>query len=48
MKGTPMVIKPIETKEEIKGKASVHFQAWKEAYTGMIDRSYLDRRTPEQ
>ncbi len=48
MKGTPMVIKLIETKEEIKGKASVHFQAWKEAYTGMIDRSYLDRRTHEQ
>ena len=26
-----MIIKRLETKDEIKGKAAVHYQAWKEA-----------------
>ena len=31
-----MTIKPLETEEEIKGKAFVHWQAWKEAYPESI------------
>ena len=42
-----MIIKRLETKEEIKGKASVHYQAWKEAYVGLVNQDYLDRRTME-
>ncbi len=42
-----MVIKRLETDDEIKGKACVHYQAWKEAYAGLIDQSFLDSRTVE-
>ncbi len=42
-----VMIKPLETEEEIKGKAFVHWQAWKETYTGLIDQKYLDSRTLE-
>ena len=31
-----IVIKRIETEEEIRGKAYVHWKAWQEAYPGMI------------
>ena len=31
-----MSIKLLETKDEIKGKAAVHCQAWKEAYVGLL------------
>ena len=43
----PMIIKQLETKEEIEGKAAVHCQAWKEAYVGLMDQDFLDRRTME-
>ena len=42
-----MIIKRLETKEEIKGKASVHYQAWKEAYVGLVNQDFHDRRTME-
>lgn len=42
-----MVIKPMETLEEIEGKASVHYRAWQEAYPGIVDQSFLDGRTEE-
>ena len=42
-----MIIKRLETKDEIKGKAAVHCQAWKEAYVGLVDQDFLDRRTME-
>lgn len=42
-----MRIKPLETTEEIGGKAYVHCHAWKEAYAGLIDQSFLDGRTEE-
>ena len=42
-----MIIKRLETKEEIKGKAAVHYQAWKEAYVGLVNQDFLDRRTME-
>ena len=44
----PITIKPMETDAEILGRARVHYQAWQEAYTGLIRQSYLDRRTPEE
>lgn len=34
--------------EEIEGRAYVHYQAWREAYTGLIDQGYLDSRTLDQ
>lgn len=42
-----MVIKHLETDEEINGKAYVHWQAWKEAYAGLVDQDFLNGRTPE-
>lgn len=42
-----MVIKPLETKEEIGGKATVHYQAWKEAYARLVSQAFLDGRTVE-
>ena len=42
-----MSIKLLETKDEIKGKAAVHYQAWKEAYVGLVNQDFLDRRTME-
>lgn len=43
-----IVVKKMETEEEIKGKAFVHWKAWQEAYTGMIRQEYLDRLTLEK
>ena len=42
-----VMIKLLETEDEAKGKAYVHWQAWKEAYTGLIDQAFLDGRTVE-
>ena len=42
-----VLIKPMETEEEIRGKARVHWQAWHEAYTGLIRQDFLDTWTPE-
>ena len=43
-----IVIKSIETEEEIRGKAYVHWKAWQEAYPGMIRQDYLEKMTPEK
>ncbi len=43
-----IIIKKAETDDEICGKALVHYTAWKEAYTGIIDQSYLDNISLEQ
>ena len=40
-----MILKRMETDEEIKGKAFVHWQAWHEAYPGLVSREYLDAHT---
>lgn len=47
MRSAP-IIKPLETDEEIRGKAYVHWKAWQEAYTGIVDQSFLDKLTPER
>ena len=41
-------IKKMETDAEIRGKAYVALKSWHEAYTGLIDQSYLDALTLEQ
>ena len=43
-----ITVKTLETEEEIKGKAYVHYTAWQEAYEGIVDRSFLDRLSVEK
>ncbi|MBR4798855.1 MAG: GNAT family N-acetyltransferase [Clostridia bacterium] len=42
------LIKPMETPEEIKGKAYVHWRSWQAAYAGIINRDYLAALTLEK
>ena len=41
-------IKSMETDEEIRGKAYVHWKAWHEAYPGLVSEGYLDKLTLEK
>lgn len=43
-----IIIKKMETEDEIKGKAFVHWKAWHEAYPGLIRQEFLDRLSPEK
>ena len=43
-----MEIRKAGTEEDLNGKAYVHYNAWKEAYTGLVDQAFLDSRTYEQ
>ena len=43
-----IVIKPMETEDEIRGKAFVHWKCWQETYPGMVDQAYLDALTLEK
>ncbi len=38
-----MLIKPMQTEEEIKGKAYVHWKAWQEAYTDLLPQDFLQQ-----
>jgi len=38
----------METDDEIKGKAYVHWKSWQEAYPGIVDQQYLDELTLEK
>ena len=38
-----IIIKRIETDEEIKGKAFVHWKAWHEAYPNLVSQEYHGR-----
>ena len=40
-----ILIKPMETEDEIRGKAYVHWKSWQESYRGIVDQGYLDRMT---
>ncbi len=40
-----ITIKKMETDEEIRGKAYVHWAGWHEAYTGLISAAYLEKLT---
>lgn len=44
----PITIKPMETDEEIQGKAFVHWKCWKETYPGLVSQEYLEKLTPEK
>ena len=41
-------IKPMETDEEIRGKAFVHWKCWQEVYPGLVSQEYLDNLTLEK
>ena len=41
----PIFIKPMETDEEIKGKAFVHWKCWQETYPGLVSQEYLSKLT---
>ena len=43
-----LTLKKMETEEEIRGKAFVHWRAWHEAYPGLVCRDYLDKLTLEK
>lgn len=42
-----LILKPMETEEEIRGKAYVHWKSWQESYAGLVDADYLRRLTLE-
>ena len=37
-----IIIKKMETDDEIRGKGFVHYTSWQQAYRGIVDRDYLD------
>ena len=41
-------IRPMETDEEIRGKAFGHWRSWHEAYPGLVSGEYLNRLTREK
>ena len=43
-----ITIKPMETDEEIKGKAYVHWKYWQVTYPGLMSQAYLDAFTLEK
>ena len=43
-----VLIKPMETEAEIRGKAYVHWKSWQESYAGIVDAGYLERMTLEK
>lgn len=43
-----VIIKKIETDDEIRGKAFVYWKSWHEAYPGLVDQGYLDALTLEK
>ena len=43
-----LTIKRMETDEEIRGKAYVHWRSWHEAYAGIVDARFLEEWTLEK
>ena len=43
-----IMIKPIETDEEARGRGYVHWKAWQETYPGLVDPGYLEWFTLEK
>ena len=43
-----IIIRKMETDEEIRGKAYVHWQSWHEAYPGIVSSGYLEKLTLEK
>ena len=42
------LIKEMESEEEIKGKAYVHYKSWHETYTNLVDSEYMKSVTLEK
>ncbi len=40
-----IIFKPLETDDEIIGKAYVHYKSWQETYGGLVDKDYLNNVT---
>jgi len=43
-----ITVKRLETEEEKKAKAYVHWKAWQETYAGLVEQRYLDTLTLEK
>ena len=43
-----LILKPMETEEELRGKAYVHWKSWQESYAGIVDAGYLARLSLEK
>lgn len=43
-----VVIKRMESEDEINGKGYVHYRSWHETYTGLVDTGYMERLTLEK
>ncbi len=43
-----MVVKPLESDDEKKGKAFVHWKSWHEAYENLVSAAYLEKLTLEK
>ncbi|MBP5293180.1 MAG: GNAT family N-acetyltransferase [Clostridia bacterium] len=43
-----ITVKKMETKDEILGKAFVHWTSWHETYSGLVRQDYLDKLTLEK
>ena len=48
MRRLNLVIKPMETGEEMDGKGYVHYKSWHETYEGLVDPGYLEGITLEK
>ncbi len=48
MRRLNLVIKPMETGEEMDGKGYVHYKSWHETYTGLVDAGYMAGVTLEK
>lgn len=42
------VIKPMETEDELRGKAYAHWRSWQDAYAGLVDPAFLRSLTQER
>lgn len=43
-----IAVKKMETEEEIRGKAYVHWKSWQEAYPGLVSAEYLEKLSLEK
>ncbi len=48
MRRLNLVIKPMESGEEMDGKGYVHYKSWHETYEGLVDPGYLEGITLEK
>lgn len=43
-----VIVKKMETEDEINGKGYVHYKSWHETYTGLVDVGYIAKLTLEK